>query len=57
MLDRHIRWRNEHRLGMRQHLEAGLSVVVPHAGCTNAPKRHRLDEQVNVDLVDRTAAE
>ena len=57
MIDRHIRRRDEHRLGVGQHVEAVLSVVMAHAGRSDAAERHRLHEQVDIDLIDRAAAE
>ena len=57
MFDRYIRRRDEHRFGMRKHVEAILAVVMPHAGWSDGAERHRLDKQVDVDLVDGAAAE
>ena len=57
MVDRNIRRRDEQRLGVRQHVEAIFPIVVPHAGRSDTPKRHRLHKQVDVDLIYRAAAE
>src|SRR5215831_8260167 len=57
MFDRYIRRRDEHRFGMRKHVEAILAVVMTHTGWSDAAERHRLDKQVDVDLVDSAAAE
>src|SRR6516225_8972618 len=57
MFDRHIRRRDEHRFGMRKHVEAILAVVMTHTGWSDAAERHRLDKQVDVDLIDGAAAE
>jgi len=56
MIDRDIGGRDEHRLGMRQHVKAMFPVVMAHAGRSDAPERHRLDEEMDIDLVDRAAA-
>ena len=42
---------------MGQRVEAGLAVIVADAGVSNASERHAFDEQVDVHLVDRAAAE
>src|SRR5215470_15089491 len=57
MIDRNIRGRDQQRLRVSQLLEAVPSVVVTHPGGSNASKRHRLDEQVDVDLIYRASAE
>ena len=56
MFDRYIRRRDEHRFGMRKHVEAIFAVVMTHAGWSDAAERHRLDKQVDVDLVDGATA-
>src|SRR5215813_291432 len=38
-------------------VEAILAVVMTHTGWSDAAERHRLDKQVDVDLVDGAAAE
>src|SRR5271163_398506 len=55
MSDFNVRWRNEHRLGVRQHVKTILAVVMAHAGRAHAAKRHGLDEKVDIDLVHRAA--
>ena len=40
VLDSHIRWRDQHRLRMGQHVVAILPVVVPHACRSNASEGH-----------------
>ena len=57
MFDRDIRRRDEHRFGMRKHVEAILAIVMTLTGWSDAAERHRLDKQVDVDLVDGAAAE
>ena len=57
MFDCYIRRRDEHRFGMRKHVEAIFAVVMTHTGWSDAAERHRLDKQVDVDLVDGAAAE
>src|SRR5262245_49405448 len=57
MINGNVRWRDEHRLGVRQHVEAIFPVVVPHTCRPDTAERHRLHEQVDVDLVDRATAE
>ena len=57
MIDRNIGRRDEHRLGMGQHVEAILPIIVAHAGLSDAAEGHRLHEQVDVDLIDCAAAE
>src|SRR5580704_4077139 len=57
MIDGHIGRRDEHRLGMGQHVEAGLPVVMPHPRRPHAPEWHRFHVQVDVYLVDCAAAE
>jgi hypothetical protein len=57
MIDRDIRGRDEHRLGVRHHVEAMFPIVVAHARRPDPTERHGLDEQMDIDLVDRAAAE
>ena len=57
MIDRNVRRGDEHRLRVRQHIEAVFPVVMAHSGWVNATERHRLHEQMDVDLVDRATAE
>ena len=57
MIDRDIGRRDQHRLRVRQLLEAVLSIVVTHPGRSNASKGHRVDEKVDVDLIYRASAE
>src|SRR5215467_13428194 len=56
VLDSHIRWRDQHRLRMGQHVVAILPVVVPHACWSNASERHRLNKEVNIDHIYGTAS-
>src|SRR5271169_5462035 len=42
---------------MRERVKAILAVIVTNAGGPDAPERHGFDEQMNVHLIDRTAAE
>src|SRR5580704_3589211 len=55
MVDRHVGWCDEHRLEMGQHVEAVLTIVVADACGASSAERHRLDEQVDIDLIHRTA--
>src|SRR5882757_270480 len=57
MLDRHVRWRNQNRFRMRESVKPGLAVVVTDTGISDPAKGHGFDEQVNVYLIDRAAAE
>src|SRR5271154_1330048 len=57
MFDCHVRRRDENRFRMRERVKTGLTVVMADAGESDASERHGLDEEVNVDLVDRAAAE
>src|SRR5262244_2712885 len=57
MFDRYIRRRDEHRFRIRKRVEAIFAVVMTHTGWADAAERHRLDKQVDVDLVNGTAAE
>src|SRR5271168_3147046 len=41
---------------MREGVKAGLAVVVTNAGISDSSEGHRFDKQVNVHLIDRTAA-
>ncbi len=57
MLDGHVRRRNQNRFCMREGVKAGLAVVMTDAGVSNTTEGHRFDKQMNVNLVDRAAAE
>src|SRR5712671_632370 len=57
MLDGHIGRGNENRFRMRERVEAGLAIVVPDAGESDAAERHGFDEKMYVHLVDCTATE
>ena len=57
MLDGHVRRRDENRFRMRESVKTGLTVVVTDAGVSDASERHGFDEQMNVHLIDRAAAE
>ena len=57
MVDRDILRRDQHRLGVAQHVEAVFSIVMAHAGRPDAAERHRLHEKVDIDLIDRAPAE
>src|SRR5271154_4737602 len=55
VLDRDIRRRDQHRLGVRKLLEAVPAVVVAYP-CRAAPAEgHRLDEEIDVRHVDAAA--
>src|ERR1700719_835664 len=56
MLDGHVRRRNQNRFCMREGVKAGLAVVMTDAGVSNTAEGHRFDKQMNVHLIDRTAA-
>src|SRR5580700_6119036 len=56
MLDGHVRRRNQNRFCMRESVKAGLAVVVTNAGISHPSKGHGFYKQVNVHLIDRTAA-
>src|SRR5271156_4010687 len=56
MLDGDVRRRNQNRFCMREGVKAGLAVVMTDAGVSNTAERHRFDKQMNVHLIDRTAA-
>src|ERR1700721_3648152 len=57
MLDSHVRRRNQNRLCMREGVKTGLAVVMTDAGGSNTAEGHRFDKQMNVHLIDRTAAQ
>src|SRR6266478_5609833 len=57
MFDCHVRWRDENRFRVRESVEAGLAIVVPDAGGSDAAERHGFDEQMYVHLVDCAATE
>src|SRR5271167_3958449 len=57
MLDGHVGRRNQNRFCMRKGVKAGLAVVMTDAGVSNTAEGHGFDEQVNVYLIDRAAAE
>src|ERR1700719_3096265 len=57
MLDCDVRRRDQHRFGVRERVEAVLTVVMAHAGSPGAAERHGLNEQVNVDQVHPAPAE
>src|SRR6266436_6533520 len=57
MLDGHVGRRDKDRFRMRQSIEAGLAIVVPDAGESDAAERHGFDKQMDVHLVDCTATE
>src|SRR5712672_3145981 len=48
--------RNENRFRVRESIEPSLAVVVTDAGISDPAKGHGFDKQVNVYLIDRTAA-
>src|SRR5580658_2201462 len=56
MLDGHVRRRNQDRFCLREGVKAGLAVVMTDAGISDSSKGHGFDKQVNVYLIDRTAA-
>jgi hypothetical protein len=39
-----------------KHIEAMLAVVMPHTSRPNSAERHRLDVEMNIGLVHRSAA-
>jgi hypothetical protein len=57
MVDGDIRRGDQHRFPVRPHIEAIFAVVVARAGWPDSTKWHRLHKQMEVDLVDGTAAE
>ena len=57
MFDGHVRRRKQNRFCMREGVKAGLTVVMTDAGVSNTAEGHRFDKQMNVHLIDRTAAE
>src|SRR5271168_1168957 len=57
MFDCHVRRRDENRFRVRESIKTGLTVVMADAGVSNTPKRHGLDKQVDVHLIDGSAAE
>lgn len=56
MIDADIGWGDQDRLGMGHRVEPIFAVAIPNSGVPNATERHRLDEQMDVDLIDRAAA-
>src|ERR1700675_1544411 len=56
MFDCHVRRRDENRFRMGEGVKPGLAVVVTNAGISDPSKGHGFDKQVNVYLIDRTAA-
>src|SRR6202050_2779042 len=56
VLNGHVGGRNENRFRVRESMKAGLAIVVTDAGISDPAKGHCFDKQVNVHLVDRTAA-
>src|SRR5258705_13181850 len=50
VFDSNVRWGDEHRLRMRQHVEAVFPVVVPHTGRPDTTQRHCLDKLMDGDL-------
>src|SRR5271155_3384987 len=57
MFDCHVRRRDENGFRVRESIKTGLTVVMADAGVSNTPKRHGLDKQVDVHLIDGSAAE
>src|SRR6266478_1004691 len=57
MLDGHVGRGDENRFRMRESVEAGLAIVVPDAGESDAAERHGFDEKMYVHLVDCTTTE
>src|SRR5712671_2563769 len=57
MCDRDVGRGDQHRLGVRQGIEAVFPVVVAHPGGSGAAERHGLDEQVNVHQIYAASAE
>src|SRR6202789_4177737 len=56
VLDGYVGRRNENRFRMREGVKPGLAVVVTNAGISDPAKGHGFDKQVNVHLINRTAA-
>src|SRR6202140_2781148 len=56
VLDSHVGRRNENRFRMGEGVKPGLAVVVTNAGISDPYKGHGFDKQVNVHLIDGTAA-
>src|ERR1700722_15954187 len=56
VLDGHVGLRYENRFRMREGVKPGLAVVVTNAGISDPSKGHSFDKQVNVHLIDCTAA-
>src|ERR1700691_4864301 len=57
MFDGHVGRRDENRFSVGESVKAILAVIVTDAGVSNTPKRHGLDKQVDVHLIDGSAAE
>src|SRR5580698_11484566 len=56
VFDGHVGRRNENRFRVRESVKPGLAVVVTDARISDPSKGHGFDKQVNVHLIDRTAA-
>src|SRR5271170_5027059 len=57
VLNGYVGRRNENRFRVRESVKPGLAVVVTDTGISDPAKGHGFDEQVNVYLIDRAAAE
>src|SRR5271170_4830514 len=57
MFDRHVGRRDENGFRVRESVKTGLTVVVADSRESDASERHGFNEQMNVHLVDRAAAE
>src|SRR6266853_1333375 len=56
VLDGNVGRRNENRFRVRESVKAGLAIVVTGAGISDPSKGHGFDKEVNVHLINRTAA-
>src|SRR5882724_934604 len=57
MLDGYVGRGDENRFRMGESVEAGLAIVVPDAGESDAAERHGFDEKMYVHLINGAAAE
>jgi uncharacterized protein (DUF2336 family) len=56
VLDGYVGRRNQDRFRVSESVKAVLTVVVTDAGVSNASERHGLHKQMNIHLIDRSAA-
>jgi hypothetical protein len=57
MVDGDVGRRDQHRLGVGEHVVSIPAIIVAYTDGRDTAKGHRLDEQVDVGLVDRAATE